>query len=93
GTGGTDHGTGGAMFLAGGALRGGRVAGQWPGIGRGELYQDRDLHATTDLRAVFKGVLAPHLGLSESALETAVFPGSGKARPIENLLVDARARA
>ncbi|HET6913670.1 MAG TPA: DUF1501 domain-containing protein [Rhodanobacteraceae bacterium] len=93
GTGGTDHGTGGAMFLAGGALRGGRVAGQWPGIARGELYQDRDLHATTDLRAVFKGVLASHLGVSESALETAVFPGSAKARPVENLLSDARARA
>jgi uncharacterized protein (DUF1501 family) len=93
GTGGTDHGTGGAMFLAGGALRGGRVAGQWPGIARGELYQDRDLHATTDLRSVFKGVLALHLGVAESALETTVFPGSGKARPSENLLATARARA
>lgn len=86
GTGGTDHGTGGAMFLAGGALRGGHVAGQWPGIGRGELYQDRDLHATTDLRSVFKGVLMAHLGVSESALETRVFPGSGKAMPSENLV-------
>ena len=86
GTGGTDHGTGGAMFLAGGALHGGRVAGQWPGIGRGELYQDRDLHATTDLRSVFKGVLMAHLALSESALETRVFPGSGNAKPAENLV-------
>lgn len=93
GTGGTDHGTGGAMFLAGGALRGGRVAGQWPGIARGELYQDRDLHATTDLRAVFKGVLALHLGVSESALEAVVFPGSARARPVENLLGNARIRA
>lgn len=93
GTGGTDHGTGGAMLLAGGALHGGRVAGQWPGIARGELYQDRDLHATTDLRAVFKGVLALHLGVSESALETVVFPRSGSAKPVENLLADARARA
>ena len=92
GTGGTDHGTGGAMFLAGGALHGGRVAGQWPGIARGELYQDRDLHATTDLRSVFKGVLALHLGVAESALETTVFPGSGNARPSENLLATARAR-
>lgn len=86
GTGGTDHGTGGAMFLAGGALRGGHVGGQWPGIGRGQLYQDRDLHATTDLRGVFKGVLATHLGLSESALETRVFPDSGKIAPSENLV-------
>ncbi len=86
GTGGTDHGTGGAMFLAGGALHGGRVAGQWPGLGRGELYQDRDLHATTDLRAVFKGVLMAHLGVPESALETRVFPDSGKAQPVEGLV-------
>ncbi|MER3546541.1 MAG: hypothetical protein C4338_02640 [Rhodanobacteraceae bacterium] len=93
GTGGTDHGTGGAMFLAGGSLRGGRVAGQWPGIGPSELYQNRDLHATTDLRAVFKGVLATHLGVSESALETRVFPGSGSVRPVEGLTQIARAVA
>jgi uncharacterized protein (DUF1501 family) len=93
GTGGTDHGTGGAMFLAGGALHGGRVAGQWPGLGRGELYQDRDLHATTDLRAVFKGVLMAHLGVPESALETRVFPDSGKAQPVEGLVQTARAVA
>jgi uncharacterized protein (DUF1501 family) len=93
GTGGTDHGTGGAMFLAGGALHGRRVAGQWPGLGRGELYQDRDLHATTDLRAVFKGVLMAHLGVPESALETRVFPDSGKAQPVEGLVQTARAVA
>jgi len=93
GTGGTDHGTGGAMFLAGGALRGGRVAGQWPGIGRGELYQDRDLHATTDLRAVFKGVLMAHLGVSESTLESRVFPDSGKAQPVTDLVNNARTAA
>ena len=86
GTGGTDHGTGGSMFLAGGALRGGRVAGRWPGIGGGELYQDRDVHATTDFRSVFKGVLATHLGIAESLLESRVFPGSAAAKPMENLV-------
>lgn len=93
GTSGTDHGTGGAMFLAGGALRGGHVGGQWPGVARGQLYQDRDLHATTDLRGVFKGVLAAHLGVSEAALETRVFPDSGKITPIENMVGKARAAA
>lgn len=93
GTGGTDHGTGGAMFLAGGALRGGRVAGQWPGIGRSELYQDRDLHATTDLRSVFKGLLSTHLGVSEAALEARVFPASGNAKPTSDLLLRAGASA
>lgn len=89
GTGGTDHGTGGSMFLAGGALHGGRVAGSWPGIGAGELYQQRDVHATTDFRAVFKGVLAPHLGIAEALLESRVFPGSAAARPMANLLAPA----
>jgi uncharacterized protein (DUF1501 family) len=91
GTGGTDHGTGGSMFLAGGALRGGRVAGNWPGIGAGELYQSRDVHATTDFRSVFKGVLAAHLGVSESALESRVFPGSANADPMTGLVATARA--
>lgn len=93
GTGGTDHGTGGSMFLAGGALRGGRVAGQWPGIGTGELYQDRDVHATTDFRSVFKGVLAAHLGVPEGLLESRVFPGSGSAQAIENLVDSTRSLA
>jgi uncharacterized protein (DUF1501 family) len=91
GTGGTDHGTGGSMFMAGGALRGGRVLGKWPGIGAGELYQGRDVHATTDFRSVFKGVLSAHLGVSESLLESRVFPGSAAAEPIENLVDPSRA--
>ena len=93
GTGGTDHGTGGSMFLAGGALQGGRVAGHWPGIGSGELYQDRDVHATTDFRSVFKGVLAAHLGVSEPLLESRVFPGSSTAKPMENVVAAVRSAA
>lgn len=93
GTGGTDHGTGGSMFLAGGALRGGRVAGDWPGIGAGELYQNRDVHATTDFRSIFKGVLSAHLGVPESLLESRVFPGSAGAKPMEHLVAPERAAA
>lgn len=93
GTGGTDHGTGGSMFLAGGALRGGRVAGRWPGIGTGELYQNRDVHATTDFRSVFKGVLAAHLGVAEALLESQVFPGGRAAEPLDDLVVPVRAAA
>ncbi|MBN8737399.1 MAG: DUF1501 domain-containing protein [Xanthomonadales bacterium] len=93
GTGGTDHGTGGSMFLAGGALRGGRVAGKWPGIGSGELYQDRDVHATTDFRSVFKGVLAVHLGVPVSLLESRVFPGSAAAEPLDGLVAATRSVA
>ena len=76
GTNGTDHGTGGVMFVAGGAVAGGRVGGQWPGMRPQQLYQNRDIHATTDFRAVFKGLLAAHLGIGERVLATRVFPGS-----------------
>lgn len=93
GTGGTDHGTGGSMFLAGGALRGGRVAGHWPGIGSSELYQNRDVHATTDFRSVFKDVLATHLGVPESLLESRVFPGSAKAQSMRSLVDNVRSAA
>ena len=93
GTNGTDHGTGAAMFLAGGAVRGGRIGGQWPGMAPGELYQQRDIHATTDIRAVFKGVLAEHLGLAEGELASRVFPDSAAIAPAAGLLRAARAAA
>ena len=86
GTGGTDHGTGGLALLAGGAVRGGRIAGDWPGLAQGALNEGRDLRATSDTRALLKGVLASHLGIAESALETRVFPGSGGIRAMEGLL-------
>lgn len=86
GTGGTDHGTATCSFLAGGAVAGGRVISDWPGLANGNLYQQRDLKPTLDLRSVFKGILAAHLGASEAALETKVFPGSRGAKPLEGLL-------
>ncbi|MGQ0532020.1 MAG: DUF1501 domain-containing protein [Caulobacteraceae bacterium] len=73
---GTDHGTGAAAFLAGGAVRGGRVLADWPGLARSALYEGRDLRPTTDLRAVLKGVLADHLRVPNAALERDVFPDS-----------------
>ena len=75
GTKGTDHGTGTVAFLAGGAVAGGRVEANWPGLGPGHLFENRDLAPTTDLRAVAKGMLASHLGLDASALNR-IFPGS-----------------
>jgi uncharacterized protein (DUF1501 family) len=90
GTRGTDHGTATCAFLAGGAVAGGRVIADWPGLSAGALYQGRDLKPTLDLRSVFKGVLAQHLGVAESVLEERVFPESRQARPQEGLI---RARA
>jgi len=86
GTDGTDHGTATVAVLAGGALKGGRVIADWPGLKRADLYEGRDLKPTTDLRAVFKGVLKDHLRLDERALATRVFPGSGEVQPTAGLL-------
>lgn len=86
GANGTDHGTGAAAFLAGGAVRGGRVLADWPGLSRASLHEDRDLRPTIDLRAVFKGVLADHLGVSSAALEREAFPDSGAARASQGLI-------
>ena len=86
GTRGTDHGTASCAFLAGGAVAGGRVVSDWPGLATGSLYQGRDLAPTLDLRSVFKGVLSAHLGARESALEEKIFPDSRKAKPLEGLL-------
>lgn len=85
GTNGTDHGTAGAMLVLGGAVRGGRVVADWPGLARSSLYQGRDLMPTTDVRAVFKGVLVEHLGIDAAFVEKRVFPGSRSVRPLEKL--------
>ncbi len=86
GTDGTDHGTATTALLLGGAVKGGRVVADWPGLKPSQLYQDRDLAATTDLRAVLKGVLRDHIGLSERTLAQSVFPGSMAVRPLDGLL-------
>lgn len=75
GSGGTDHGTGGLMVMAGGALRGGRVIGDWPGLAEAQLYQRRDLMPTRDIRAILGWLLHSQFGLSTSTIETSVFPG------------------
>jgi len=86
GTIGTDHGTATVAFLAGGALAGGRVVADWPGLEVADLYESRDLRPTTDLRAVLKGVLAEHLGLSADALARAVFPDTLGVAPMKGLI-------
>lgn len=86
GTRGTDHGTATCALLAGGAVSGGKVMTDWPGLAPHQLYQGRDLMPTTDLRALFKGVLNEHLGVPESLLETKVFAGSGNVKPLSGVL-------
>ena len=86
GTRGTDHGTATAALLLGGAVNGGRVLADWPGLATGSLYEGRDLYPTTDLRSLFKGVLAEHLLLPENYLEREVFPDSGGAKPMRDII-------
>lgn len=86
GTEGTDHGTATVALLVGGAVKGGRVIADWPGLADKNLHQGRDLKPTTDLRAVLKGLLRDHLRVDESALTKAVFPDSESVRPLDGLL-------
>jgi len=85
GTLGTDHGTGGVAFVLGGAVQGGRVVADWPGLAKGQRYEGRDLRITTDLRAVLKGVLGDHLKIASRSLDAEVFPDSAKVRPLQLL--------
>jgi uncharacterized protein (DUF1501 family) len=85
GTNGTDHGTGTIALLAGGALKGGRVIADWPGLKTADLYESRDLKPTTDLRAVLKGLLKDHLRLSDQVLAAKVFPGSANVPAMAGL--------
>jgi uncharacterized protein (DUF1501 family) len=83
---GTDHGTATVALLAGGALKGGRVLADWPGLKEADLHEKRDLRATTDLRAVLKGLLKDHLRADDRSLEVDVFPESEKVVPLGGLL-------
>ena len=86
GTRGTDHGTASAALLLGGAVNGGKVVADWPGLGSGDLYENRDLKPTIDLRSAFKSILTEHLLLADNFVDQEVFPGSAAARPLDGLL-------
>jgi len=75
---GTDHGSASAMFLLGGGLRGGKVLGKWPGLAKGNLFEESDLAVTTDYRSVLAEVLAKRCGPTDLG---AVFPGF-EAKPV-----------
>ena len=86
GTDGTDHGTGTVALLAGGALKGGRVIADWPGLKNADLYENRDLKPTTDLRAVLKGVLKDHLRADERALARECVSRQRDVKPMAGLV-------
>ncbi|MGE0039318.1 MAG: DUF1501 domain-containing protein [Xanthobacteraceae bacterium] len=86
GTDGTDHGTATVALLAGGALKGGRVISDWPGLKPANLHEGRDLKPTTDLRAVLKGLLKDHLRVDDTTLAGKVFPESAAVKPMTGLV-------
>jgi len=84
GTNGTDHGTASVMFVMGGAVKGGRLYGDWPGLDR--LEEDRDLRVATDSRSVIKGVLRDHLGIDAASLSAKVFPDIPGLAPAQGII-------
>ena len=86
GGGGTDHGTGGLAILAGGAIKGGRMLGDWPGLKSSALFEDRDLRPAVDARSVFKGLLRDQLGWASGDLDTAIFRDSAAAKAMGDLV-------
>lgn len=86
GNNGTDHGTASCTFIAGGAVKGGKVMADWPGLTKDRLYEGRDLKPTVDLRSVFKGVLSDHFALPMAAVNTTIYPGSESAPKLNGLI-------
>ena len=85
GTGGTDHGQGSASMLLGGAVAGGRVLADWPGLADAALYEGRDLRPTADLDALIAGALAQHYSLEPARVMRTLFPqtrGTALERPL-----------
>ncbi|MGN6277757.1 MAG: DUF1501 domain-containing protein [Sphingomonas sp.] len=86
GTGGTDHGTASAAMLLGGAVKGGRVVADWPGLRTAQLYQQRDLKPTTPLDALIGGAVAEHFAVQPDRTMAALFPPSAKVAALEGLI-------
>jgi uncharacterized protein (DUF1501 family) len=87
GTEGSDHGTATVAMLVGGAVKGGRVIADWPGLKTSQLHEARDLRPTADLRGVIKGILGNQFRLSPTVLAEKVFPQSGNIRPMDGLII------
>ena len=90
---GTDHGVGTVALLAGGAVNGGKIFGDWPGLAQSKLLDASDLRPTTDVRSIFKGVLTDHLGVPSKLLNSTIFPQSASAPSMKNLVKSSPAGA
>jgi uncharacterized protein (DUF1501 family) len=86
GTNGTDHGQGSVALVLGGAVKGGRMIGDWPTLARGRLYEGRDLAPVNDVRGLFAAVLTQHWGINRAALDARVFPDAQGLPPHAGLI-------
>ncbi|MBO9560578.1 MAG: DUF1501 domain-containing protein [Caulobacter sp.] len=86
GTSGTDHGTGSTALVLGGGLKKGGIIGDWPTLKQEALFENRDVRPTLDMRGLFKGVLAEHMGVDRAALDAKVFPDSADAKAVTGLV-------
>ena len=86
GTGGTDHGTASAALLAGGAVQGGRVIADWPGLSAAALYEGRDVRPTMDLDALIAALAADTFSLDRERVGRALFPRIATGKPLPSLL-------
>lgn len=86
GTAGTDHGTGSAAMVLGGAVRGGRVLADWPGLRTADLYEGRDLRPTTSLDAMIAGAASETFGLDPHRTMASLFPQTAQAKPLTGLV-------
>ena len=86
GTKGTDHGTGSTLMMLGGAVRGGRILSDWPGLRPSDLFEGRDLQPTGSVEHLIAGALSEHFLLEPARVRRSVFPASGNAPFIQGLI-------
>jgi len=86
GTGGTDHGTGSVAMVLGGAVAGGRVIADWPGLAPRDLYEARDLKPTTSLDSLIAGVASEGLGLDPQRTARALFSQTVATKPLTGIV-------
>ena len=86
GTGGTDHGTASMAMLIGGAVKGGRVLTDWPGLSASKLYEDRDLRPTMALDSLIAGATGEALGLDSDKLARGLFAQAAQSKPVSGLV-------
>jgi len=86
GTGGTDHGTASAAMLLGGAVKGGRIIADWPGLRQTDLYEGRDLKPTLGLEALIASAVASHYGLDTDKVSRTLYPSHGRLTAVDGLI-------